>query len=501
MKHPPILHCTLTVLSPLHLGTGEVYEPMEFVLDTVQKTLHAFDPMDFAMSLDAGALQRFKEICRKGTVDSILELYRFYSGNMETGKRVARRVAPVCKGLAEKYQGILAPLQTGGGAGKGFKGAINEMQISRTAWLAYDGRPYIPGSAIKGAIRTAWLNSAVKQAGPRFHAPPGNTDRDAKNMEQEVLGYRAGKFENDPFRMLHVSDFLPAGEAPTRIVYGVNVRKNAKDAQLGPPQLLETVRRDTVFHGTVSVVEPERGSGIQNPLKWNNLDIALRAFYPKEKEREDKDLARIGAGTAPTPNPGEAGLLRLGRHSGAECLTIEGIRQIKIMKKDAVTGELDSFLLDHATTLWLAGETSRPTDRKALLPFGWVALRTGGEELVRECAEKEKEWKAKQPAPSFRQAIPAGAVSRTPSRQGAEETKPAPKPREYGPKDLLLVELERMKTADPGKIGSIIQRIPKLESPEEKAEVARAIQEKMGKDFNKYKRKDEILAWIEGKGE
>ena len=58
----------------------------------------------------------------------------------------------------------------------------------------------------------------------------------------------------------------------------------------------------------------------------------------------------------------------LGRHSGAEALTIEGARSIKIMGK---RGEQAKYL-PNSTTIWFAADT--PTAETGLQPFGWVAL-------------------------------------------------------------------------------------------------------------------------------
>ena len=60
--------------------------------------------------------------------------------------------------------------------------------------------------------------------------------------------------------------------------------------------------------------------------------------------------------------------LRLGRHSGAECLTIEGVRTIKIMGKKGERPKDGP----NSTTVWLAGDSNKATS--GLLPFGWVAL-------------------------------------------------------------------------------------------------------------------------------
>jgi CRISPR-associated protein Csm5 len=65
---------------------------------------------------------------------------------------------------------------------------------------------------------------------------------------------------------------------------------------------------------------------------------------------------------------GHTMLLRVGRHSGAEGVTIDGARNIKIMKGKGNSTDY----LDHATTIWLAGDVAK--SNKGLLPFGWVLI-------------------------------------------------------------------------------------------------------------------------------
>ncbi|MCX7858399.1 MAG: hypothetical protein N2513_10565, partial [Deltaproteobacteria bacterium] len=71
-------------------------------------------------------------------------------------------------------------------------------------------------------------------------------------------------------------------------------------------------------------------------------------------------------------------LLRLGHHSGAESVTIEGHRSILIRGKK-------KYYSDKATTFWLAAEDRNKYDKSKILPFGWCLL---GEVKV----EQEKEW-------------------------------------------------------------------------------------------------------------
>lgn len=62
----------------------------------------------------------------------------------------------------------------------------------------------------------------------------------------------------------------------------------------------------------------------------------------------------------------KAFLVRIGRHSGAESLTIEENRKIKNRQK--------GMTMTESTTLWLAANQKEEKNRKNALPFGWCML-------------------------------------------------------------------------------------------------------------------------------
>ena len=60
--------------------------------------------------------------------------------------------------------------------------------------------------------------------------------------------------------------------------------------------------------------------------------------------------------------------IRIGRHSGAEAMTIEENRKIKIMQ-----GKGKNLYSDHSTTIWVSSEYSN-IKNGSLQPFGWCLL-------------------------------------------------------------------------------------------------------------------------------
>jgi CRISPR-associated protein Csm5 len=368
MKESPV-YC-LKVMSPVHIGCDEVFEPTEFVVDEMNNQLISFDPITFLTDLEEKDRQRFSGICLKGTLDSILEIYKFVRGRKTEGK-----VVEVSSGFVSHYQKCLSlPL----GKSREIGNALNKFVISRTAFNPQDNRPYVPGSAVKGAIRTAWLNNLAKRA-------RGGKFKNASDLENSLLNYN--RIENDPFRLVKVSDFMPIGGVSTRIVYAVNEKKKPSrlEAQ-GPYQILEVIEPGAVFIGSLSLVEPLKEGIINNPIGREMLLQSLSEFFGHENKRENDELSQISIPPQSLSETNGIWPIRVGRHSGAESLTIDSHRSIKIMKGKNKQAEN----LDHATTLWLASEESKPSNKQKLRPFGWSIL----ESLTKEGAKKY--WETEQ---------------------------------------------------------------------------------------------------------
>ncbi|MDP2643531.1 MAG: type III-A CRISPR-associated RAMP protein Csm5 [Desulfobacterales bacterium] len=348
-------HCMLKVVAPLHLGCDEVYEPMGFVVDEENNQLRVFDPIDFISGLSDEDRSRFSGICKTGNVDSILEIFKFLNG-----RKVQGRPIDLCGSFVAHYKKILGIRANE----REILTNLNQFQISRTAFKPSDDRPYIPGSAIKGAIRTAYLNTQNKKK-----QLPKSKQR-GKELENELLENRSGKIEGDPFRLLKVSDFMPVGNSRTKIVYAVNKKKkeSPKEAN-GPYQILEVIEPGAVFTGQIAVEKLQSDRFIRQPLDLGQLLASLVGFYGDENARECAELNGIGVDGIALEKCNSAIPLRLGRHSGAESLTIKGHRNILIR-----LGGNKITYLNKATTVWLSSETEKGQNKKALRPFGWVQL-------------------------------------------------------------------------------------------------------------------------------
>lgn len=356
----------LTVQSPIHIGCGEVYDPTSFVVKEVDKKLVSFDPLLFLESLGETRLAEFSSLCQLGTVESLLDIYKFID---REAQGVAGAAVQVGEDFLRHFRSVLALNR------QRIQRDLNRFEIERTAFNPISGEAYIPGSAIKGSLRTAVLNHrfAGKAVGGSFADKQGDG-----RLQEALLG---GSFATDPFSRVKVSDFVAVGPVGKKVVYAVNEKKKQSDKEASALyQILETVGAGSVFEGSITVSRNAREAGVRRPVSFEELEAALKGFYFYECRREADQCRRIGAGHG-VDFSRQTLPLRLGRHSGAECVTVDGVRKIKIRM-----GKSDSRELDHATTLWFASPMRKPSVKDDLRPFGWVALKPA---TVAEVAEGE----------------------------------------------------------------------------------------------------------------
>jgi len=194
-----------------------------------------------------------------------------------------------------------------------------------------------------------------------------------KELEEKLLHLdrvsNKEKIYKDPFRLVKVSDFMPVGDITTKICYAVNKKKKMSNSEAkGFAQILETILPGSLFVGEIIVNEPQTPDAVSDAIELKNLLESSHLFYGKEKSREDSELNNIKVVSPETHRVKDITLIRIGRHSGAESVTIEKYRDIKIKLNRGHTFK------DHATTLWFASEARKPDHNKFLSPFGWEVM-------------------------------------------------------------------------------------------------------------------------------
>jgi len=434
---PETRQVLITSLSPVHMGTDEDYAPTNYVIEG-----------DILYEFDHRALSSLPDDTRK-KLASMLEgkasgrmLMRVQALFFEHRKQLiphAINQTRVSHGVAELYRskiGQAAHRESGG------RTVQNKLEIERVFYNPLNRYPILPGSGLKGAIRTALLNSINHGQ----QAERGERNRD---LQQRLFQYSMKEIFKDPMRLVQVGDCAGQDKqnmTQTEVLFAVNRRKKAGDniksqaEKAGLYQLLETV---TPFHvraytGQIGISNPGgvlEHQKIKLPeyrFSFEDIAIACNHFYSPIWDMETKLLSGRGlldqewrkatlallqqASVQMLLKNNKAFLLRVGRHSGAESVTLNGVRNIKIMQGR----DKQPLWEKQAKTVWLAA--SSQDEQKRLRPFGWllVEMAEGNEVLPEILAPKIKQSirnKEHSSHPEIQQGLPPAEIARQRMRQ------------------------------------------------------------------------------------
>lgn len=294
----------MTPLTPIHVGTGESLEPFEYVVDG--DTLYRFMLDDFLLALDRDDQARFVEAVER----SIPETRSFVTDHRAVAVDVARFTATISPAARALYDGRM-------------EGGVAHPEVP--ACIRTAERPYVPGSSLKGALRTALLYHAMDKDNPA---------RDARRLEQEVFDFKW--VQQDPFRAFKLGDGRPLlGQTRVRAV-AVNTRRGGHWSE-DVAVLVETVPgalsdgvEEVSNHAVTFDADFYRYHQNAFPLSPGGVLAACRDFYGTHlaAEREyTKDLPQAAAAYAALAAragelPDHACLVRLAWGSGRDATTV-----------------------------------------------------------------------------------------------------------------------------------------------------------------------------------
>lgn len=417
---PFLNHYTLkyTPLSPLHIGTGDSYEPTNYVID--DGTLYEFDTGGAIAALfDQGDRAELDKITKgKPDIQMLKAVQKFFYDRREAIKPWAINAIPVLDGVAKLYKsrvGQAANHEGGGGQ------VLNKLEIDRTAYNPATRQPVLFGSSVKGAIRTALLNQVnnktpLSERNANLFQVENLTIPEKKQKEREqkkvfprlnesLFKFQAGKFELDPMRLVQVGDAAwdAQDDLPTAQVFlTVNRKKHKVLDEHGDERKSQAENNQNLFkllecvppwryqafaaQLTIQQVNGLQAGSANSKLPKSELRFTMQyiaktcsAFYLPILKAEmtlmrergllnskwDLNIQALLTAMADKMLKGQVFLLRVGRHSGAESVTLNGVRNIKIMKANPEYQQ-------QTKTLWLAAQSK--DQRTNLLPFGWVLV-------------------------------------------------------------------------------------------------------------------------------
>ena len=401
---PQVRQVLISTLSPVHIGTGEDYTPTDYVIE--EDALFEFGPEALARLPKSARDQLLQIVEQKASLEMLKRVQQFFYDRRELLIPQAINVVKVASGVSELYQSRVGREVQ--------EGKINQLQIERAFYHPPTRRLLFPGSSLKGAIRTALLDREFKKLpiekrrqwedrirqALRKQKPDRELSRFAQKLQEELFGYsmRGGGLCRDPLRLFHTSDCAFAGPDSlnsAEVFFAVNLKKKPvqKNGQeiirgRGPYQILECIPplRLRAFRGTFAIADVSAADDHQDlpSLRFSFEEIAqaCNEFYLPLWEEEKRLLKERGfvretwleqtekllGSLKPRMERGDALLLRVGRHSGAEAVTVAGVRSIKINRGPKKTPAYESS----PTTLWLAA--SQQKAERDLLPFGWIVV-------------------------------------------------------------------------------------------------------------------------------
>ncbi len=359
----------LTAISPIHIGSGEVYEPTNFIIDG--RVLYSFRDEDFVMELSDIKRKKFMQIIEDNAPDSFARIHKFVKENSQTVKKIANLKVSVTDGLQKEYNRVVGKIRQFEGKAGNYSRVFNRFEIQRIqrkqikAKNGYTNLGYIVGSSLKGAISTAYQEFIYKRDGEReLKRKFQSVGRDInKNIFKEFkvpdsivtkIGTRIGfalnkeRFDydfNNPQNNLKLSTYIEVINPTSEFIFDINY---------GSLDIKEILRSCNEHYLPIfkSILANET-NGVEEFISEYLED----RFYDKYRYFQLKENQYI---------------IRVGKHSGARAVTIDRMREIK--SKISGGGKRRKpnrwETREDETTTWLFGEN--PNKNSGLLPFGWV---------------------------------------------------------------------------------------------------------------------------------
>ena len=370
MNQPNRYRLKLTALTPIHIGTGEVYEPTNFVID--DGWLYEFEDEAFFETLSDINRQKFMQIIEENAPDSFVRVHKFIKEHKEVAKKIAIERVAVSQGLQKEYDNAVGKIRQQEGKAGNFSRVFSRFEIQKIQRKqiktknGYRRVGYITGSSLKGAISTAYQEYIYKNEGEKslkekFYSMGRdihkNIFRELKVADSQVtkIGMKIGfalnkeRFEYDssnPHNNIKLHTQIEVLNQTSEFVVDINY------GALDMREILSSCNAHymPIFKSLLSN-ETNGVDEYSNEYLSDKFYDTYRHFQLKENQY----------------------LIRVGKHSGARAVTIDGMRKIKSLISSK---PYRTEIREDETTTWLFGDN--PNSNSGLLPFGWVLCEIVG---------------------------------------------------------------------------------------------------------------------------
>ncbi|MCZ2153001.1 MAG: type III-A CRISPR-associated RAMP protein Csm5 [Bryobacterales bacterium] len=371
-------------LSPVHVGTGVTIAPEEYIQDgdylirvnlsSVLSSLSSADRTRLEEALDRGDLKAARSMIQARARDGRYHRYR---------------------------------IQIGGSSRNELSNLFHDPERPRTGEIhllprnPYNGLPYLPGSSIKGAMRTALVNHAVNHGGEERTAQirqtvlatfdrstqQPNAKRSGTVLEEEAFERKSSETEWDPLRALSVSDaffekdstrldrvavrYRDGDESRARGIqmHYERLRCQADGGEPQPARIRISIDTEMIHEVTRRMKRPLWPMLSGNIDPWDYLFTACNTFYAGRFGAEWNGFPFVHSQANGGPNWGlkswgNVVLLRVGRFSHFDSLSVDGLRRGWNAQRKTVITDLGAT----RTVCELA-------DGRRWAPMGWIKLQ------------------------------------------------------------------------------------------------------------------------------
>ncbi|GEM84044.1 type III-A CRISPR-associated RAMP protein Csm5 [Meiothermus hypogaeus] len=298
----------LETLGPIHVGTGEAFPAYSYLVDETKKEALILDAGRLLELLSETQQKNYLEAVSQGPKQAQQTLRSLWaSGHLDPTPATLRRVAA--------SQAFINTV----------KNATDAAGLEFRPLPRSPRGPYLPGSSIKGALRTAWLFKRLltqkqdvehKEAWswgakapsgewPLIHPPKNISPSVAQGFEALVLDYaytnNQGRqqlnLHRDPFRQVRVGDGEPSDNLLLNRI-GVFHPRGSMD---GTVLLAETFRSKTQLRATLrlhaGLAQQRHKDTVSHAISAQALAEACWEYYQEVAAREEEFAKKHGLNT------------------------------------------------------------------------------------------------------------------------------------------------------------------------------------------------------------
>jgi len=313
-------------ISPVTIGSGEEIEPFDYIIE--QGLFYRISLESVVSDFTEEDRNKFYNIIESGNINN---LRKFITNRVDVEKH-SIYCCQVSDSVEKLYRDKFEDIQ-------------NQLLITPFIRNGIDYLPFIPGSSIKGSIRTAVLSEMGKNLNP-------NQVKKERYWEWKIEGIIFNNLDRrnnpdakcDPFRAVKIRD-INFPDNSTIIAQIKNVAKNRRGNLFSKSmQLFYEVSKSKLYGGEIKfsgeiIIDEDLQAvgkiGVSKKITIDMIKDYCNSFYREKLESEHRKFYRQSYMESNSNAlldekiNNDSFIIRLGRFSGVESVTLDGYREPK----------------------------------------------------------------------------------------------------------------------------------------------------------------------------